>query len=89
MLTLSKALEELKKYEQEGHSAASMPGLQKKMTMGAAKLPTLMGGGDADMKNENTRLKGMIDDLKKKIEFQEKQLIQTLQSKSGGMNSEA
>ena len=52
-----------------------MPGIQKKMTMGAAKLPTLMGGGDSDMKHENTKLKGMVDDLKKKIEFQEKQLI--------------
>ena len=74
-MTFSKALEELKKFEQEGVSASSMPGIQKKMTMGAAKLPTLMGGGDSDMKHENTKLKGMVDDLKKKIEFQEKQLI--------------
>ena len=66
-----------------------MPGLQKKMTMGAAKLPTLMGGGDSDLKGENTRLKSMIDDLKKKIEYQEKQLIQTLSQKSGGASAEA
>ena len=72
-----KALEEIKRYEQEGDLRA-MPGMQKKMTMAAAKLPTLMGGGGGDSGAENKRLKAQIDDLKAKIEFQEKQLIQTL-----------
>ena len=56
--------------------------------MAAAKLPTLLGGGDSDLKNENSKLKQMITDLKKKIEYHEQQLVQQLQNRTGGASAE-
>ena len=52
-LTPSKALEEIKSFEESKEDISAMPGMAKKMTMAASKLPTILGGGDGDLKAQN------------------------------------
>ena len=63
----SKALEEIKQFEESKDSIASNPAMVKKLTMVSAKLPTIYSGGDDDLKTQNQKLKEQVDDLKAKI----------------------
>ena len=58
------------------------------MTMAASKLPTILGGGDGDLKSQNASLKQQVDDLKAKVVHLEGQLISNLKSKPKGMGEE-
>ena len=53
LFNYSKALEEIKQFEESKDSIASNPGLAKKLAMAGSKLPTIFSGGDDDSKSQN------------------------------------